>query len=69
MREAKRQGQIKGPARRALGSQSARGFAAAPRGVLRVPRGHRNPHANRLCRVPFALGCVTLRQRHRHGIS
>lgn len=61
MRKAETEGQIKGPARRDPPSQSARGFAAAPREVLRVPRKGRNPHDSGVCRVPFAMRCATVR--------
>jgi hypothetical protein len=61
MRKAETEGQIKGVARRAPPSQSARGFAAAPQGVLRVPRRDRNPHVGGVCRVPLAMPCVTVR--------
>lgn len=60
MRKAGTEGQIKGVARRATESQSARGFAAAPQGVLRVPRRDWNPHGNGVCRVPFAMQCATV---------
>jgi hypothetical protein len=66
-RLAKALGQIKGVARRAPESQSARGFAAAPRGVSRVPCRHRNPHGCGVCRVPFAMACAMLRSRPCHG--
>lgn len=60
-------GQIKGVARRAPQSQSARGFVAAPRGVSRVPCRHGNSHACGVCRVPFAMACATMRLGFRHG--
>lgn len=66
MREAGTEGQIKGAARRAPPSQSARGFAAAPQRVLRVPRRDWGPHASGLCRVPPPMRCATVR-RSRHG--
>jgi len=61
MRKAETEGQIKGVARRAPPSESARGFAAAPQRVSRVPRRGWNPHDNGVCRVPFALSCATVR--------
>ena len=61
MRKAETEGQIKGVARRASPSQSARGFAAAPQGVLRVPRRVGDPHGSGVCRVPFAMRCATVR--------
>jgi len=61
MRKAETEGQIKGVARRASPSQSARGFAAAPQGVLLVPRRDWNPHGNGVCRVPIAMHCATVR--------
>ena len=61
MRGEKAEGQIKGAARRAPPTQSARGFAAAPQGVLRVPRGAWNPHGGCVFRVPFAMLCAALR--------
>ncbi len=61
MRKAETEGQIKGVARRAPPSQPARGFAAAPQGVLRVPRRGWNPHSSGVCRVPFALSWATAR--------
>jgi hypothetical protein len=60
MRKAETEGQIKGVARRAPPSQSARGFAAAPQGVLRVPRRGWNPCDNGVCRVPFAMHFATV---------
>ena len=60
-RKAETEGQIKGVARRAPSSQSARGFAAAPQGVLRVPRRDWNPHDCGVCRVPFAMRCAVIR--------
>ena len=61
------EGQIKGVARRASPSQSARGFAAAPRGVSHVPCGHGDPHGYGVCRVPFAIACAVARSGLRHG--
>lgn len=61
MRKAETEGQIKGVARRAPPGQSARGFAAAPQGVLRVPRRDWNPHGSGVCRVPFPMRCATVR--------
>lgn len=61
MREAETEGQIKGVARRAPASQSARGFAAAPQGVLRVPRRGWSPHGSSVCRVPRPMRCATVR--------
>lgn len=61
MREAETEGQIKGVARRAPPSQSARGFSAAPQGVLRVPRRDWDPHGSGVCRVPFAVRYATVR--------
>lgn len=66
MRKAETEGQIKGVARRASPSQSACGFAAAPQGVLRVPRRDRNPHGSSVYRVPFGMRCATVR-RSLHG--
>ncbi len=63
MRKAETEGQIKGVARRAPPSQSARGFAAAPQGVLRVPRRGWNPHGSGVGRVPLAMDCATVRRR------
>lgn len=60
MRKAETEGQIKGVARRAPPSQSARGLAAAPQGVLRVPRRGWNPHGNGAFRVPFAMRCAAV---------
>lgn len=67
MRKAKTEGQIKGVARRASPSQSARGFAAAPQGVLRVPRRVGDPHGGGVCRVPLTICCATVRWSLRHG--
>jgi hypothetical protein len=61
MRKAETEGQIKGVARWAPPSQSARGFAAAPQGVLRVPRRGWNPHGSSVCRVPFPMRCASVR--------
>ncbi|MDB5875348.1 MAG: hypothetical protein JWQ07_4790 [Ramlibacter sp.] len=61
MRKAETEGQIKGVARRAPPIQSARGFAAAPQGVLRVPRRGWNPHCSGDCRVPFPMRCTRVR--------
>lgn len=61
MRKAETEGQIKGVARRAPPSQSARGFAAAPQGVLRVPRRVGDPHGSGVCRVPLPMRCATVR--------
>lgn len=69
MRGARAEGQIKGAARGAAASQSARGLAVAPLGVPCVPRGHRNVRRRCRCRVPFALHSATLRQGLRHGIA
>lgn len=60
MREAKTEGQIKGGARRASPSQSARGAAAAPQEVLRVPRRDWQPHGSGLCCVPLAIRCAMM---------
>lgn len=60
-RKAEMEGQIKGVARRAPPSQSARGFAAAPQGVLRVPRRVGDPHGSGIRRVPFAMHRATVR--------
>lgn len=60
-RKAEMEGQIKGVARRAPPSQSARGFAAAPQGVLRVPRRDWNPHGRGVCRVLSPMRCATVR--------
>lgn len=67
MRVAETEGQIKGAARRAPRSQSARGFAAAPQGVLRVPRSAWNLQPCWVCRVPFALCCAAVRWGRCHG--
>lgn len=67
MRGAETEGQIKGVARRAPESQSARGFAAAPRGISRVPDRHGDPHGCGGCRVPFAMDCATVRLGLRDG--
>lgn len=67
MRGAQAEGQIKGAARRAARRQSARGFAAAPRGGLRVPRRGRIPQRRGRCRVLFTLPCATLCCRPRRG--
>jgi hypothetical protein len=56
-----REGQIKGVARRAPPSESARGFAAAPQGVLRVPRRVGDPPGSGVFHVPFAMRCATVR--------
>lgn len=60
-RKAETEGQIKGVARRAPPSQSARGFAAAPQVVLRVPRRGLNPHGRGVCRVLSSMRCATFR--------
>ena len=60
-RKAETEGQIKGAARRAPPSQSARGFAAAPQGTLRVPRRGWNPHGNGVCCVPLPMYCAAVR--------
>lgn len=61
MRKAETEGQIKGVARRAPPSQSARGFAAAPQGALRVPRRAWNPHGSGVYRVPLPMCCAAVR--------
>ena len=61
MRKAETEGQIKGVARRAPESQSARGFAAAPQGVLRVPRRDWNPRNSSGRRVLCVMRCATVR--------
>jgi hypothetical protein len=61
MRKAEMEGQIKGVARCAHPSQSARGFAAAPHLVLWVPRSTCIQHDSGVCRVPFAMRCATVR--------
>lgn len=61
VRKAETEGQIKGVARRAPPSQSARGFAAAPQGTLRVPLRGWNPHGSGLSRVLFSMPCATVR--------
>jgi hypothetical protein len=61
MRKAETEGQIKGVARRAPPSQSARGFAAAPQGVVRVPRRGWSTHCSGVCYVPFAVRFATVR--------
>lgn len=61
MREAETEGQIKGVARRAPPSQSARGFAAAPQEVLCVPHRACKPHDSSICRVPLAMRCAAAR--------
>jgi len=66
MRGTKTEGQIKGVARRAPRSQSARGLGAAPRGVLRLPHGHGKPHGCSVCRVPSATACAVVRWGHHH---
>lgn len=66
MRKAETEGQIKGVARRTPPSQSARGFAAAPQRVLRVPRSGWNPHGSGVFRVPLPMHCATVR-RSVHG--
>ena len=65
--EVEAEGQIKGPARRAVGSQSARGLAAAPREGVRVPRTGRMPQRRGRCRVPSTMHCDTPRQRFCRG--
>jgi DNA-binding transcriptional LysR family regulator len=60
-RKAETEGQIKGVARRAPPSQSARGFAAAPQGVSRVPRRAWNPHGSGVYRVPLPMRCAAIR--------
>ncbi len=67
MRGAETEGQIKGVARRAPEIQSARGFAAAPRGRSRVPCRHGNPHGSGVCRVPFAIAHAVVRSGLRYG--
>jgi hypothetical protein len=61
------EGQIKGAARRAPETQSARGFDAAPRGASRVPCGHRTPHDCGVCSVPLATDDAEVRWGLRHG--
>lgn len=61
MRKAETEGQIKGVARRAPSSQSARGFAAAPQEVLRVPRRGWELHGSGFCCVPLAMRCAMVR--------
>lgn len=60
-RKAETEGQIKGVARRAPQCESARGFAAAPQGVLRVPRSVGNPRDSGVCRVPITMRRATVR--------
>lgn len=60
-------GQIKGAARRAPETQSARGFDAAPRGASRVPCGHRTPHDCGVCSMPLATEDAEVRWGLRHG--
>ena len=60
-------GQIKGAARRAPETQSARGFDAAPRGASRVPCGHRTQHDCGVCSVPLAADDAEVRWGLRHG--
>lgn len=67
MRGAEASGQIKGAARRAPHSQSARGLATAPRGATRVPCRHRSPRGCWRGSVPFAINCVTLRRKLHRG--
>lgn len=67
MRKAETEGQIKEVARRAPRGQSAHGFAAAPQGVLRVPRRDWNSHGSGVRRVPFAMRCATVRWSLRDG--
>lgn len=67
MRGAETEGQIKGVARRAPDSQSARGLAAAPRRVSRVPCRHGNPWGCGVYRVPFAIACAVVRSGLRRG--
>jgi hypothetical protein len=61
MREAETEGQIKGVARPAPPRQSARGFAAAPQGLMRVPRRDRNPRSSGGRRVLLPMRCATVR--------
>lgn len=58
----KAEGQIKEVARRAPPSQSARGFAAAPQELLRVPRKGWKPRHSGVRRVPYAPRCATVRR-------
>lgn len=67
MRKAETEGQIKGAARRVPPSQSARGFAAAPQGVWRVPRRPWNPRGSGICCVPRSMRCAAVRWSLRHG--
>lgn len=67
MRKAETEGQIKGVAHRAPESQSARGLAAAPRDISRVPCRRGNPHGCGVCRVPFAMVYAMVRWGLRHG--
>ena len=67
MRKAETEGQIKGVARGASQSQSARRFAAAPQGVSRVPRMGRNPRGTVDCRVLFPTRCAPLRESPHAG--
>lgn len=60
MREAETEGQIKGVARPAPSRQSARGFAAAPQGLMRVPRRDWSSHGNGVCSVPLTMRCATV---------
>ncbi len=64
--ETETEGQIKGAARSASPSQSARGFAAAPQRVLRVPCRDWEPHGSGLCYVPLAMRCAMVRWS-KHG--
>lgn len=66
VREAETEGQIKGVARPAPPRQSARGFAAAPQGLMRVPRRDCSPHGSDVCNVPLRMCCATVRWSH-HG--
>ncbi|MNU84699.1 hypothetical protein D3C71_744250 [compost metagenome] len=67
MWQAETEGQIKGVARRAPESQSARGFSAAQRRVSRVLRRHGDSHGCGVSRVPFAMGYAMVRSGLCHG--
>lgn len=62
MRKAETEGQIKGVARRAPPSLSARRFAAAPQWVLRVLHRNWNPRGSGGPRVLSPMRCATVRR-------
>lgn len=68
-RGTKTEGKIKGPARRLLKSQSARGLGAARSAWRPVPRDACMSCAHNLSSVPYVVHCATLRWSMCHGNS